>query len=185
MKNHIMTGEHWATIIIETRNGPEEVLVDMDDLLYAEEITRLVLYKDPKGRKMARADKTDNQVLLHRHLFDIPKDAKIEWLNENALDLRRENLQLVFKEGSVKRLKVPEPPIPKGRHDIHPLKKKSKTRGVYFHKASRKWHASAFYEKKRYSLGYFEDEHEAELEVLVFREEGPDSPKLKRNQRGK
>ncbi|MED3571918.1 hypothetical protein [Cytobacillus praedii] len=160
-------------ILIQTRNGTEKALVDLDHEAEARVINRWYLYKDPKGRKMARAGREDDQVLLHRLLFDIPPGHKLEWLNGNTLDCRRKNLQLVeIKTGQIIPLFEPE------------IRQKSNTRGVYFHKASSKWHASAFHKGKRYSLGYFGDMHEAELEVLVFREEGPSSPKLKRNQRG-
>jgi len=190
----------FTTIFINTRQGKEEVLIDQEDIMLVEELSRLVLYKDPKGRKMARAGKEDDQVLLHRYLFDIPKGSRLEWINENTLDLRRENLQLVDREGNITPF---EPKDPNSTYEImkslaatgnqqakeimdklSPTKKKvSEVRGVYFHKASERWHASAFYNKKRYSLGYFKTEEEAIEEVTIFRQGGPDSMKLKRNQR--
>lgn len=166
-----------TTIFINTRQGKEEVLIDQDDVMIVEELNRLVLYKDPKGRKLARADKSDDQVLLHRHLFDIPTGSRLEWINENTLDLRRENLQLVHKDGTIEPLKEPETVE-------EPKKKDSKVRGVYFHKASERWHASAFHDKKRYSLGYFKTEQEAADEIHEFRMRGPESPLLKRNRKG-
>lgn len=206
-----MLGAEHAEILISTRQGTEKVLVDQDDLFYAEELNRLVIYKDPKGRKLARADKTDGQVLLHRHLFEIPKGSRLEWKNENTLDLRRENLQLVHKDGTIEQLKKDTLPtiapgtslkdLPTGIYvtagENQPTvvkqfttgdtsaefyeKKTSDVRGVYFHKASQRWHAAAFFEKKRYSLGYFKTEQEAIDEVTIFRLEGPHSPALKRN----
>jgi hypothetical protein len=185
----------YSEIVINTRHGQERVKVDKEDLIAAEELSRLVLYKDPKGRKMARATKEDDQVLLHRHLFEIPKGSRLEWRNRDTLDLRRENLILLHKNGEVEFLKRAEPSYEEleRKHMGDPVKrtgiyaeskhKKSDVRGVYFHKASERWNAAAFFEKKRYSLGYFQDEADAIAEVTIFRSEGPNSPKLKRNQR--
>lgn len=157
---------------IMTRSSIEKVITDWDQKEKVEAITRWVLYKDPKKRKMARADKNDGQVLLHRYLFDIPPGHKLEWINGNTLDCRRKNLQLIeTKTGQIIPLYKPE------------IRQKSEVKGVYFHKASSRWHASAFYAKKRYSLGYFATEEEAADQVAIFRAEGPDSQNLKRNQR--
>ena len=160
----------YAVILISTRQGNVEVKVDQEDLIFAEELYRLVLYKDPKGRPMARAGKEDGQVLLHRHLFDIPKGSRLEWINGDTLDLRRENLQFVDKEGKVTPLKQ--------------SKEKPAVKGVTFHKHAQKWTSRPYWEGKRYSLGYFATREEAENETRIFLEEGPDSPKLKRNRKG-
>lgn len=201
---------------IQTRAGVEKVIVDFDQAEKVTKITRWGIYKDPKGRKMARAGKEDGQVLLHRYLFDIPQGYRLEWINGKTLDCRRKNLQLVHaKTGQTIPLYEPEIRVRKPgrtggeRHVTDPNstfealknaaeegiteavkimdklepKKKSETKGVYFHKASNRWHAAAFFEGKRYSLGYFQTEIEAIEEVTTFRALGPDSPNLKRNQR--
>jgi hypothetical protein len=161
-----------VAIVINTRSGPYQVLVDKEDLPYAEAVSRWVLYKDPNGRPFARADKNDDQVLLHRFLFEIPKGSRLEWINEDTLDCRRKNLQLVHKDGTVEPLKksetVPPPTV----------------KGVTFHKHAQKWTSRPYWgPKERFNLGYFETREEAVAETLIFLEEGPDSPKLKRNQR--
>ena len=244
-----------AEVVIAARKGDFLLLVDKEDLPFVQEINKIVLYTDPKGRLMARADKTDNQVLLHRHLFDIPRGHKLEWINGNTLDLRRENLQLVDGKGNITLLAQPkeeaqtpqkeaetlngftaaqtpqegvegwevkeaftakpldgvygktydekegfsiqpnkEPvknyeelerehlgDIEKGTGIYDPPKKLEK--GVVFHKHSQKWTCRPHHEGKRYSLGYFDTVEEAIAEILIFRAEGPESPKLKRNQR--
>lgn len=157
---------------ITTRNGSEYFQVDMEDWPVIEQVQRWYLYKDPKGRKMARAGKEDDQVLLHRFLFEIPKGNRLEWINGNTLDCRRENLQLIDKDGNVTPLKVP-----KQEEVPNPVVK-----GVTFHKASQKWTSRPYYGSHRYSLGYFQTKEEAENETLIFLNEGPDSPGLKRNQ---
>jgi hypothetical protein len=171
MQNGTGTKGEALEVEITTRNGSEYFQVDMADWPVIEQVQRWYLYKDPKGRKMARAGKEDDQVLLHRYLFEIPKGSRLEWINEDTLDCRRENLQLVDKDGNITPLKQPE------------AKKTSDVRGVYFHKAARRWHASAFWEGKRYSLGYFEEEQDAISEIEIFRAEGPESKNIKRNHR--
>ncbi|WP_332648808.1 hypothetical protein [Lysinibacillus sp. 54212] len=163
------------SFVIGTRHGDETVLVDPEDKEKVEGVTRWVLYKDPKGRPLARAGREDGQVLLHRLLFEIPKGARLEWKNGNSLDLRRVNLQLVHKDGTIEQLK---PEV-----QATAIEEGESIRGVYFHKASQRWHAAAYHEKKRVSLGYFRDKDEAVKEMNTFRSEGPNSPNLKRNQR--
>ncbi|MFJ5716586.1 hypothetical protein [Neobacillus sp. NPDC093127] len=165
--------DHGVVIFIHTRKvGVKQILIDKEDWPAAEQIQRLVLYKDPKGREFARSDKNNDQVLLHRHLFDIPKGSRMEWLNGNTLDLRKENIQLVDTEGTVTLLKEPvEESVPK------PVIK-----GVTFHKGSQKWTSRPYHGSDRYSLGYFTTKEEAENETLIFLNEGPNSPNLKRNQ---
>jgi hypothetical protein len=167
----IGNGFAWNEIIVRTRQGKEIVKIDKDDSTKAAELNRLVLYKDPKGRKMARTDKKDGQVLLHRYLFDIPAGARLIWKNDDTLDLRRSNLQLEHKDGTLEEL------LP-----VEPERKTSDVKGVKWHKASSSWEVRIYHEGKRYSLGYFKEVTAAEAEANLFRNEGPDSPKLKRNQ---
>lgn len=178
MINEYMLGqgegeENTAFIYINTRSGQETVKVNDVDLPFTNELSRLVIYKDPKGRKMARSDKADGQVLLHRHLFEIPKGSRLEWLNGDTLDLRRENLQLVDKDGNVTPLEMP------AKEEVE----KPSIKYISFHKAAQKWTSRPYWgPKTRYSLGYFETREEAENETRIFLSEGPESPKLKRNQ---
>lgn len=170
------------TITIQTRTDREIVFIDKEDWIVVEQIQRWILYKDPKGRKFARADKKDDQILLHRLLFDMPKDYKLHWISGNTLDCRRENLQLVDRQG----MKAPDAVqrlVLYGNAHKEPEKPTSAVPGVKWHKHSKSWEVRIYHEGKRYSLGYFKDHVEAEQEALVFREEGPDSPNLKRNQR--
>lgn len=196
-----------VTIRLTTRSGHETVLIDEQDFLTAGKLTKLVLYKDPKGRKFARSDKSDGQVLLHRYLFETPKGWKLDWINGDTLDLRRANLQLVNKDGEVRPLAEPQEQVqPQEPNEVSKPKEEAtaggsleaqpvgglaeelteEIKGISFHKASRKWTSRPFSgdgTNKRYSLGYFETKEEAVAQTLIFRAEGPESPKLKRNQR--
>lgn len=168
---------NYYEVNISTRNGPVVVIMDYDQKEKVDKLDRLVLYKDPNGRPLARSGKDSGQVLLHRYLFDVPKGHKLEWKNKNTLDLRRSNLRLVAKDGTITELSPEEQPTDNGSVE----NKRSSVKGVYFHKASQRWTASAYWKGKRYSLGYFQDEQEAIDEVTVFREEGPASLSLRKN----
>lgn len=202
---------------IRTRSGDEKVIMDYVARDIADEVTRWGIFKDRQGRKLARAGKEDGQVFLHKLLVNIPKGSRLEWKNGNTLDLRRSNLQLVDKDGTVTELepqRIIEPAYKTHearlvakqaqeesetgityeegyKHAMYLIgeeaeppkeKPKSDVKGVYWHKNSERWHAAAFHGGKRYSLGYFQEMKDAELEVTLFRSAGPDSPALKRNQ---
>lgn len=211
MENNLAhVGYDYHEIIINTRSGEEIVFVDKEDFDTVNMIHKLELYKDPKGRKMARASKDDGRVLLHRHLFEAPKGYKLDWINGDTLDLRKENLQFVSSKGepiplakpkdfnvlgaTTGRLQTQEPNLSnepaKGgslaAEPINGLAEEETPKGVVFHKGSQKWTARLFAgdgSNRRHSLGYFETKEEAVAQALIFRAEGPESPKLKRNQR--
>lgn len=84
-------------------------------------------------------------------------------------------LEVFTPEELEEHIKPPAAPEPEGEPE------KSQVRGVYRHKSANKWHASAFWEGKRYSLGYFDVMKDAEAEVALFREHGPAHPGLRRN----
>lgn len=113
---------------ITTRSGSFLVKVDYDQQDKVDGIKRWVLYKDPKGRKLARSGPENDQVLLHKLLFDIPRTHRLEWKNGDTLDCRRQNLQLVDKDGNVTQLEKPEPKKTSvgiiGRGSIGPVAKK-------------------------------------------------------------
>lgn len=189
MKNATGSWGNYFEFEIQTRQGIEKVIMDYDQREKAETISgSWGLFKDNKGRKLARAGKKDGQVMLHRQLLDIPKGSRLEWKNGNTLDLRRKNLQLVDREGNVTELDPPQVTQPEyATHEVRQVvtsqvPKKSDVKGVYFHKHSNRWAASAFWGGRRYSLGYFTLREDAELEIKIFRSAGPDSPALKRNQ---
>lgn len=206
----LTVGGSVATIRIPTRSGVEIVKLDLDDLEYAKKLHKLELYKDPKQRKMARSDKQDGRVLLHRYLFEPPKGYKLDWINGDTLDLRKENLQFVSSKGEpiplakpkeevttvgaeTGRLQTQKPNVsnkPKGGsladQPINGRAAEETPRGVVFHKGSGKWTARLHARdgsNVRHSLGYFETKEEAVAEALIFIAEGPESKKLKRNQR--
>ena len=119
---------------ISTRNGPVKVILDYDQKDKVDKLDRVVLYKDPKGKPFARSGKDSGQVLLHRFLFEIPKGSKLEWKNGNTLDLRRTNLHLTAKDGTITELAPEEQETNQNSLE----NKKSNVKGIYFHKASQR-----------------------------------------------
>lgn len=194
-------------IQIQTRGGLEVAYADMAHGKKLNSVDRWGIFKDSKGRKFARSGKKSGQLFLHKLLFDVPKGCHLEWKNGNTLDCRSRNLQIVDKYGQVTLLEQPQPkktyptrarkpgntPTPavpelteiekkvgigQQEDDYQDQPKKSDVRGVYFHKASRRWHAAAFWGGKRYSLGYYDDtalgKQDAEQIVTNFRDGGPE-----------
>lgn len=90
-----------------------------------------------------------------------------------------EELEVHIKEEQPPAEPEVHPATPEPEPEEEP--EKSQVRGVYRHKQAKKWHASAFWEGKRYSLGYFDVMKDAEAEVALFREHGPEHPGLRRN----
>lgn len=182
-----------VTIKISTRSGDEIVFVnDGEDFAKAKSITkRWGIFKDAKGKKSVRAGKDDGQVFLHKLIFDTKQGEQLEFINGNSLDLRRENVNKVLKSGEVIPMYV-APPVEE--QPKNPVKREvqvtaanagrpqSNVPGVKYHKASQRWTARIYWEGVRHSLGYYNTREHAEREAAIFRLEGPDSPKLKRNQ---
>lgn len=181
MKNEYRTlhenGRKYVVLTIKSRvHGTLEAKMDYD-LFYERNVADVeswTIWKDKHGRKYARADKKNKQVLLHKRLFDTKRGCHLAFKNDDPLDCRRENVQRVDQEGNITELFVPEPVIEE---------KPTVLKGVTFHKASNRWNSRPYWEGVRYSLGYFPSREAAEEETRVFIREGPDSPRLKRNQK--
>lgn len=215
MKNEYRTvnrnGQRYVHLIIDSRvYGKVEVKMDYD-LFYDSKVAGVqywTVYTDRYGRKYARADKKNKQILLHKRLFKVPRGQKIVFKNGNPLDCRRVNLQLIDSGGKITEMYVPDAdeevaapkskskskskskPKPKQRNvrnNKRPLAlEEPKTlKGVTFHKASKRWNSRPYWEGIRYSLGYFQSQEEAEAETRLFIREGPYSPRLKRNRKNK
>jgi len=177
LKNSYVVSEHWTIVELLFKKATRNLFIDHQDFEKVNEgANSWNIYTDRQGFYYARGDKASGQALAHKLLFDIPKGCKLEWINGNTLDLRRENLNMVQPDGTVVPLLIPEPvlePVP----EEEPYTHTSDVRGVYFHKVHHKWHASAFHGGKRYSLGYQSDtpEGKAKAEELMneFRANGP------------
>jgi hypothetical protein len=91
-----------------------------------------------------------HQLIAMAFLGHIPCGHKlvIDHINDNILDNRLENLQIVTNRYNTCKTQ--------GRYS-------SKYKGVSFSKRRKKWRAEILYKNKRKVLGYFIDEYEAHL----------------------
>lgn len=125
------------------------------------------IHTDRHGCYFARGDKASGQPLAHKLLFDIPKGCKLEWINGNTLDLRRANLNMIQPDGTRVPMLIPEPE----EEQLPEYTRTSDVKGVYFHKASQKWHSTAWHGGKRYSMGYKPDTPEGKAAAIAAVEE--------------
>lgn len=210
---HSGAGGDFTEIIIGTRQGQVKAYVDNEDFDAVNIDGNYVMFKDKRGRPLARGCKDSGQQFIHKKIVgDIPRSSTLVYKNGNSLDYRKRNLQIIDKDGNITELAPPEPPkvekpkAPKAAKSKKPAapkkqattqtpkdpngvrgkpekEKRSDVKGVYHHKARNKWHASGFYEGKRWSLCYFEEQADAEREIALFRQHGPHYEGLKRNQK--
>lgn len=213
MKNEIIHHKGYVEIKIGTRQGVVSAFVDTADFEDIDVEGSYVIFKDKKGRPLARGCKLSGQKFIHKHIVgNLSRSHTLVFKNDNSLDYRRHNLQIVDKDGTitevapvVEKPKSATPPQKKAKKAAKPQKKdaapqntavdqdpdrvrgkpkekRSDVPGVYHHKASDRWHAAGFHEGKRWSLGYFKEQLDAELEIGIFRTHGPHYAGLKRNQ---
>ena len=121
------------TLIIKSRKGEErEVIVDNDF------DTSLKLSLHPKGYIFVRVN--GKKLLLHRYVMNAPKGVKVDHINRNKTDCRRENLRFATSSQN-------------NYNQEH--------KGVSYYKPYGKWQARIKLPEKRVHLGYFETEEEA------------------------
>lgn len=89
-------------------------------------------------------------VYLHRHLLNPDPDQRVDHINGDRLDNRRDNLRLVTVRQN---------------HQNRRCSSRSKSgyKGVCWHKAARKWDARITMQGVRVHLGYYSDAEKAAL----------------------
>lgn len=106
--------------------------------------TRYPKWKDHKG-----TPPPDKKTYMHRMVLGVSDPAqKIDHINHDGLDNRRENLRICTPSENLYNMRKIAPAS-------------SKYRGVYWGKGDQKWKASATYCGKKHNLGSFESEIEA------------------------
>lgn len=170
MKNKFTEYTKKAGIEIPFKGRVITLLVDTQDVKKLDlAADKWGIYTDRQGCYFARSDKASGQHMAHKLLFDLPKGCKLEWINGNTLDLRRANLNMIQPDGTRVPMLLPEPE----EEQPPEYTRTSDVKGVYFHKASQKWHSTAWHGGKRYSMGYKPDTPEgksaAEAAVEEFR----------------
>lgn len=89
------------------------------------------------------------KVLMHRYINKTPDGMETDHINGNKLDNRKENLRAVNSS----------------QNNINKAMQKnntSGTRGVFWHKATKRWVSSIGLNGKSVHIGYFKDKAEAE-----------------------
>ena len=122
-------------------------LVDMDDY---EALSRYVWRLDKDGYVRRRSNGRD--IYMHRHVLGlVPGDGWCtDHINRNKLDNRRLNLRRVTRQQNAQN----RGPLPK-KGDSSPY------RGVFWDKRRGKWIACSHLNKRRYTLGAYDDEQQA------------------------
>lgn len=102
----------------------------------------------PKGKKRL--------LKLHREILGLgADDLRVDHINRDRLDNRRQNLRLGTQA--------------QNQQNLTPWGKTSKYRGVSFSKAAGKWRADVCLNYKQHHLGLFETEEGADAAARAFR----------------
>ena len=116
----------------------------------AEDYERLSKYqwcavKERRSWYAKTLDKDGKRLALHRLVLNAPKGLVVDHIDHNCLNNRRSNLRLCTQK----------------QNNCNTLPRKgcsSKYKGVSFNKARKRFIAYIQHNKKRYFLGYFDDE---------------------------
>ena len=119
----------------------------------AEDYERLSKYqwcavKERRSWYAKTLDKDGKRLALHRLVLNAPKGLFVDHIDHNCLNNRRSNLRLCTQK----------------QNNCNTLPRKgcsSKYKGVSFNKARKRFIAYIQHNKKRFHLGYFEDEIDA------------------------
>lgn len=101
-----------------------------------------VIGKHPYAKRRCNVRKTI--VYLHREIMCPPTGFVVDHINGDTLDNRRENLRIASKQGNAANRGL----------DAH---NKSGFKGVFWHKQTSKWAASATVNGRRIYFGFFDD----------------------------
>lgn len=96
-------------------------------------------------------------VMMHRLILDLDgNEVEADHINGNTLDNRRSNLRVVTHAQNMQN----RPAHKNGQ---------SSYRGVWWDKDSNRWRAEARLDGKKYCIGLFADEHEADRAIAAWR----------------
>jgi hypothetical protein len=131
--------------IIQLENSEHQAIVDDEDF------DRVRSYKWKYHRGYARHFASEGiKMYLHRFIMNVPmRNPIVDHINGDKLDCRRENLRKCSKQENNRNASKREKTT------------SSKYKGVYKHKD--KWRAYIYLNKKKISLGCYENEIDAAL----------------------
>lgn len=94
-------------------------------------------------RMAPRTNSKRHTIKMHRIILKTSLGMETDHINGNGLDNRRENLRVVTHRKNGQNLHIP---------------KSSQFPGVSWHKETQKWLAAIQVSRKKYNLGYYDDE---------------------------
>lgn len=100
--------------------------------------------------------RTFRLVYLHRLIMNAPKGKQVDHINGDTLDNRKSNLRVVTRSLNQHNRKIS-------------CRNQSGATGVYWHKQRSKWHAQVMVDRKKKSLGLFDEVLEATGAVQEFK----------------
>jgi hypothetical protein len=119
----------YISIYDKNETSCNEVIIDTDDIIRVEKYRLNIDHKGYAANKKIG--------LLHRFIINATSGQFVDHINRNKLDNRKINLRIVTRSENVHNSKM------------H-ITNKSGTKGVYFHKGTRKWEAFIDKDGKRY-----------------------------------
>lgn len=140
--------------------GTVEVLIDEEDynrikkyhwtVAFKPDINNFYIKCHPKSSKSSQ--RTTEK--LHRFIMNAPEGSHVDHINHNTLDNRKSNLRICTHEENCRNKQ-------KRKKDKRDNSMSSKYKGVCFRDDSNKFRATISFNKKRISLGCYENEEDA------------------------
>lgn len=129
----------------------QTALVDESDFAHLSQWKWLYIGSGYAGR-FRRESGAKRLIYLHRHIMDAQPGQRVDHINGNRLDCRRENLRLVTLNQNQQNRKKP-------------ARSSSGYKGVCWHRGIKKWHVRIGVNGARLHLGYYTD---AETAALLY-----------------
>jgi hypothetical protein len=152
VNKHTILNTH-VIIHVTQRNGAQhEVLVDLDDWIWLKDYTVCVEYYSNRYYA-STTDKNNKKIRLHK--FIMP-GGRVDHINNNGLDCRKDNLRLCTQAQNCQNLKLS-------------IKNRSGVRGVSWDARQGKWQAIVKLNYIANYLGAYSTVEEAAIKVIEFR----------------
>lgn len=143
--NEIILYDDYAEMVLYNEDCEEiaRTLIDLEDVEKCKQHKwHLIRY----GYVTCRVDNT--KIFLHRYIMNAPNNKKVDHINHNKLDNRKEKLRIVT-------------PLQNNRNKSKLKSNKSGVTGVYWNKSMKKWSATIGINYKMIHLGSYDDFDEA------------------------
>lgn len=156
MKNKYIDCGDYVKIIVNRKGKDYEALVDKDDFDTVSSF-KGTWHLDNRG--YIRRTINNKEELMHRVIMNPPDNRVVDHINGNKLNNRKSNLRIIKKS--------------ENQQNVTSSKRIAETgfRGVSLEKrwARTRYRARIAIHGKEYSLGYYDDEYEAQVASVVGR----------------